>query len=231
MIQGEPLVRWDWIADHTGEIAQRMGEHLLLTAVAVGMGFAIAFALSLLVLRLPKLEQPTTLVTGTLYTIPSLALFVLLVPYTGFTLLTAEIGLVSYTLLILIRNILAGIRGVPAEVHESAVGMGYTARQVMWKVQLPLALPVIVAGIRIATITTIGLVTVTALIGQGGLGYFILIGLQRFFWTPLVRGAVLSIALAVAADGALVLAQRALTPWSAAPAALWREASRPSAKP
>lgn len=216
MTAGEPLVRWDWIASNLDEIGLRLGEHVLLTLVAMIVGILIAAGLSLLVLRAPRLEQPTTVVTGTLYTIPSLALFALLVPYTGFTLLTAEIGLVGYTLLILIRNIVGGIRSVPDEVREAALGMGYTRGQLLWRVELPLALPVIVAGIRIATITTIGLVTVTALIGQGGLGYLILIGIQRFFSTPLVVGAVLSVALAVAADGALVLAQRALTPWARA---------------
>ena len=214
MTPGEPLVRWDCIASNLDEIALRVGEHVLLTAIAVGAGFAIAFAVSLLVLRVPKLEQAATFVTGTLYTIPSLALFALLVPYTGLTLLTAEIGLVGYTLLILIRNIVGGIRSVPADVRESALGMGYTPSQILWRIELPVALPVIVAGVRIATITTIGLVTVTALIGQGGLGFLILIGIQRFFSTPLLVGAILSIALAVAVDAALVLAQRALTPWS-----------------
>jgi len=216
MTPEEPLIRWDWIASHLDEIAMRAGEHIQLTVIAVGVGLVIAFALSLLVLRVPRLEQPATLVTGTLYTIPSLALFALLIPYTGLTLLTAEIGLVGYTLLILMRNIVGGIRAVPDDVRESALGMGYTRTQLLWRVELPLALPVIVAGIRIATITTIGLVTVTALIGQGGAGYLILIGLQRFFSTPLIVGAALSLTLAIAADGALVLVQRALTPWSRA---------------
>lgn len=216
MTPDEPLVRWDWIASHGGEIAARLGEHLQLTAIAVGLGFAIAFALSLAVIRSRRVEQPVVALTGTLYAVPSLALFAVLVPYTGLSLLTAEIGLVGYTLLILVRNIVAGIRGVPADVREAALGMGYTPGRLLWEVELPIALPVIVAGIRIATITTIGLVTVTALIGQGGLGYFILIGIQRFFSTPLLVGAALSVALAVAADGALVLAQRALSPWSRA---------------
>lgn len=219
MTAGEPLVRWDWIAGHLDEIALRVGEHVELAAIAVALGFVIAFALSLLVLRFGWLEQPTTFVTGTLYTIPSLALFALLVPYTGLSIVTAEIGLVGYTLLILVRNIVGGIRSVPADVLEAALGMGYTRPQLLREVELPLALPIIVAGVRIATITTIGLVTVTALIGQGGLGYLILIGIQRFFSTPLLVGAALSIALAVAADGALVIVQRALTPWSAAPRA------------
>jgi osmoprotectant transport system permease protein len=123
---------------------------------------------------------------------------------------------VSYTLLILIRNIVAGVRGVPAEVRDAARGMGYTDRQILWLVEIPLALAVIFAGIRVATITTIGLVTVTALIGQGGMGYFILLGIQLFFSTALIVGALGSVVLAVLADGALVLVQRALTPWTQA---------------
>lgn len=214
MTPGEPLVRWDWIADHAGEIAVRIGEHLVLTLVAVAVGFVIAFAIALVALRWPRTYAPATWAAGVLYTIPSLALFALLIPFTGLTLLTAEIGLVSYTLLILLRNIVGGIRSVPQEATEAALGMGYTQAQMLWRVQLPLALPVIVAGIRVATITTIGLVTVTALIGQGGLGYFILLGIQRFFSTPLLLGAFLSVALAVCADAALVLAQRAATPWA-----------------
>jgi len=214
MTPGEPLVRWDWIVSHLDEVVLRLGEHLLLTVIAVGVGLLIAFAIALAVLRWPRVYGPATWITGILYTIPSLALFALLIPFTGLTIVTAEIGLVGYTLLILLRNIVGGIRAVPADATEAARGMGYTAAQTLWRVQLPLALPVIVAGIRIATITTIGLVTVTALIGQGGLGYFILIGLQRFFSTPLLLGAFLSVALAVIADALLVLAQRTLTPWA-----------------
>ena len=214
MTPGEPLVRWDWIASHLDEIVLRLGEHLLLTGLAVLVGFAIAFALAMAALRWPRTYAAATWATGILYTIPSLALFALLIPFTGLTLLTAEIGLVGYTLLILLRNIVGGIRSVPPEATDAAAGMGYTAAQTLWRVQLPLALPVIIAGVRVATITTIGLVTVTALIGQGGLGYFILLGIQRFFSTPLLVGAVLSVALAVAADALLVLAQRALTPWA-----------------
>jgi len=212
--EGEPLIRWDWVAGHLDEIGQRLLEHVELTAIAVGVGFVIAFGLALLIIRRPRLESPITFVTGTLYTIPSLALFVLLIPYTGLSLLTAEIGLVSYTLLILIRNIVRGIRGVPADVLEAANGMGYTPRERLWRVEVPLALAVIIAGVRVATISTIGLVTVTALIGQGGFGYFILIGIQRFFSTELIVGAACSVALAIAADALLVLLQRRLTPWT-----------------
>jgi len=210
---GEPLIQWDWIASHLDEFAFRLGEHVELTVIAIGVGFVIAFALSLLILRVPRAEGPITWITGTLYTIPSLALFALLIPYTGLTILTAEIGLVGYTLLIFINNIVRGIRGVPADVREAAVGMGYTPREVLWRIELPLAAAVIIAGTRIATVSTIGLVTVTALIGQGGFGFLILIGLQRFFTTELIVGAVLSVTLAVVADALLVLLQRRLTPW------------------
>jgi osmoprotectant transport system permease protein len=216
MIEGEPLIRWDWIASHLDEFAFRLGEHVELTVIAVGVGLVIAFALSLLIIRAPRTEAAITWVTGTLYTIPSLALFALLIPYTGLTVLTAEIGLIGYTLLILIRNIVRGIRGVPAEVREAAIGMGYSQRELLWRVELPLALAVIIAGVRVATISTIGLVTVTALIGQGGFGFLILIGMQSFFTTELIAGAVLSVALAVVADALLVLTQRRLTPWARA---------------
>ena len=214
MTEGEPLIRWDWIAGHLDEIGQRLVEHVELTVIAVGVGLVIAFALAFLIVRRPRLEGPVTSVTGTLYTIPSLALFVLLIPYTGLSVLTAEIGLVSYTLLILIRNIVSGIRGVPADAREAAIGMGYTPRQRLWRVEVPLAMAAIIAGVRIATISTIGLVTVTALIGQGGFGYFILIGIQRAFSTELIVGAVCSVLLAIGADALLVLLQRRLTPWA-----------------
>ena len=214
MTAGEPLIRWDWIGSHVDEIAFRVGEHLELTLIAIVVGLVIAAGLTFVGLRVPSLYPPISWFAGILYTIPSLALFSVLVPYTGLTLLTAEIGLVSYTLLILIRNIAAGIRSVPAEVRDAARGMGYTPRQILLRIELPLALGVIFAGIRVATITTIGLVTVTALIGEGGLGYFILLGIQLFFSTPLLIGAVGSVLLAVVADGALVLMQRALTPWT-----------------
>ena len=216
MTPGEPLIRWDWVVRNLDVIGQRIGEHLVLTGLAVTIGFAISFVLSIWIARRPGLYAPVTWVTGVLYTIPSLALFALLIPVTGLSLLTAEIGLVGYTLLILVRNIVGGLRSVPADVREAAIGMGYTPRQLLWTVELPLAPSVIIAGLRVATVTTIGLTTVTALIGQGGLGYFILEGIQRFFSTPLIVGATLSVLLAVLVDGLLVLLQRRLTPWARA---------------
>jgi osmoprotectant transport system permease protein len=208
------LIRWDWIVDHLDDIGRQLVEHLQLTLIAVVVGFAISLPLAILAYRRRSLYGPITFVTGLLYTIPSLALFVILIPFTGLSLLTAEIGLVSYTLLILIRNTVAGLRSVPDDVREAARGMGYTPRAMLLRVELPLALPAIFAGIRIATVTTIGLVTVTALIGGGGLGQFILSGLQTFFATPTMVGAVLSVVLALTADWILLVAQSAITPWA-----------------
>lgn len=214
MRPGEPLILWDWTFNHLPDIARRVEEHLILTAIAVGVGFVLAFALSLAIRRAPGLYAPVTWVAGVMYSIPSLALFALLVPFTGLTITTAEIGLVSYTLLILVRNIVGGIRSVPPDVREAAVGMGYSQWQLLWQIELPLGLAVIIAGVRVALVTTIGLVTVTGVIGQGGLGALILQGIQQFFATPLVIGAVLSIALAVVLDGLLVALQQRATPWT-----------------
>ena len=212
----EPWVRWDWVASHLDRITAALLQHVELTLIAVGVGLLIAAPIGLLAWRYTS-SRPTILaVTGILYTIPSLALFAMLVPYTGLSFLTAEIGLVSYTLLILIRNIIVGLDGVPAEVRDAAHGMGYRPARQLLRVDLPLAFPVIMAGIRIATVTTIGLVTITALIGEGGLGQLILDGLIRDFRTPLVVGSALSIALAVVCDVGLATAQRLATPWSRA---------------
>jgi osmoprotectant transport system permease protein len=211
---GEPLILWDWTFAHLPDIVHRVEEHLVLTGIAVGLGFLIAFMLSLAIRQFPVLYSPVTWVGGVVYSIPSLALFALLIPFTGLSVTTAEIGLVGYTLLILVRNIVSGLRSVPPEVRESAVGMGYSQWQLLWRIELPLALAVIIAGVRVAVVTTIGLVTVTAVIGQGGLGALIMLGIQQFFATPLVIGAVLSILLAIAIDGLLVLLQRRVTPWT-----------------
>ena len=213
---GSKWVYWPWVTDHLDEIWMRLGEHVTLTLLAVAYGLLISFPLALLAVRWRRLYPPVVGVTGVLYTIPSIALFVILIPWTGLSRTTALIPLVTYTLLILIRNIVAGLRAVPAEVKEAAQGMGYRPLRQLFSVELPLALPAIVAGIRIATVTTIGLITVTALIGQGGLGQFMIDGFQRDFRTPLTVGIVLSVALAVAADLILVATQRLLSPWARA---------------
>lgn len=214
MRAGEPLILPDWTLNHLGEIWQRVQEHLVLTGIAVVIGFVIALLLSLAIRQWPFLYAPITWVTGIVYTIPSLALFAFLIPFTGLSIVTAEIGLVGYTLLILVRNIVGGLRSVPVEVREAATGMGYSRWQMLTKIELPLATAVIIAGVRVAVVTTVGLVTVTGLIGQGGLGALIVQGIQQFFSTPLVIGAVLSIALAVMLDALLVLIQRWATPWA-----------------
>ena len=211
-------INLDWIVNNRGRIGELLVEHVWLTLIAVGIGLVISFALALLIRDRPRLYGPIIGVTGTLYAIPSLALFALLTPITGLgTLLTAQIALVSYTLLILTRNIVEGLRAVPVDAIESAQGMGYTPAQRLLRVELPLALPIIVAGLRIATVTIVGLVTVTALIGMGGLGYLIVtIGINRgsFGLTAALTGIVLAVGLAILADIGLLALQRALTPWA-----------------
>jgi osmoprotectant transport system permease protein len=206
---------WSWVKDNWSDVLwPALRQHIVLTLIAVVIGFAIAFTLALLAHRRRWLEPPVTLTTQILYTIPSLALFQLLVAFTGLTRTTAEIALVSYTLLILFRNTLAGLRSVPDEVRESARGMGLTPGQVLWRVELPLALPSIVAGLRIATVTIISLATVAAFVVNEGLGVPILNAVQRnVFKTEIYAAGALTIALALATDALLVLAQRAVTPW------------------
>ena len=206
--------RWDWVFSHLDDIWEKVLEHLVLRGIALGAGLAISLVLALIGLRFRNLYPPITWITGVFYTIPSLALFAFLVPITGFSILSAEIGLVSYTLLILVRNIVAGIDGVDPAVREAAVGMGYGRRRLFLEIELPLAMPVIIAGLRIAAVTTVGLVTITALIGQGGVGFFILSGLNRFFNTEIILGTALSVIIAVALDTGLVILQWVLTPWA-----------------
>ena len=217
MADDEPLIRWEWVVDHLDEVVVRTLEHVGITAVAVTVGFAISLGLAIAISRRRALYGPISAAAGLLYTIPSLALFGLLIPLTGFSFLTLEIALVSYTILILVRNIVAGLDAVPPDVVEAATAMGYSRWQRLRRVELPLALPVIVTGLRIATVTTIGLVAIAELINQGGLSYFIIErGLQRFFPTAIVLGSVLSVALAVAADAGFVALERRLTRYAQA---------------
>jgi osmoprotectant transport system permease protein len=205
----------DWVESNWDTILwPRLVEHIQLTAIAVSIGFVIAFAAALLAYRFGWFEGPFGVVSGLLYTIPSLALFQLLVPVTGLTVTTVEIALVSYTLLILFRNILSGLRSVPPDVLEAARGMGLTRTQTLLRVELPLAVPSIVAGIRIAAVTTISLATVAAFVLPEGLGQPILDGLRTFFKTKFIAAGALAVLLAIAVDAALVLTQRAVTPWT-----------------
>jgi osmoprotectant transport system permease protein len=214
---GQPFFRLDWVIGNADVIARRIGEHLLVTVIAVAAGFLISFTIALLVRRFPVIYGPVLGVAGVLYSIPSIALFVILIPITGLSLLTAEIALVSYTLVILVRNIVTGLRQVSVEVLEAADGMGYTNLQRLWRVELPIATPVILAGLRIATVTTIGLVTIATLIGMGGLGYLIVnVGIQRRFATATITGVVTVVLLSFLVDLLIFWLQRRLTPWARA---------------
>jgi osmoprotectant transport system permease protein len=207
---------WEWVNHNWSSVLwPALRQHVYLALIAVSIGFAISMALALVAHRYRWLEQPTILVTTFLYTIPSLALFELLVAPVGANLYAAEIALVSYTLLILFRNILTGLRDVPEEVLDAAEGMGMTRAQALVRVELPLALPAIIAGLRIAVVTTIALATIVYTIYDAGLGVPIHSALgEGPFKTELIAAAVLTIGLAILCDGLLVLAQRALTPWS-----------------
>ncbi len=212
--QTAPLIDWEWVGRNMDQIVERTWEHLGLTAVSVLLGLVISVGLAIVALRWRWTYTPITWVTGLLYTIPSLALFALLVPIVGLNATNAVIALTSYTLLIIIRNLVAGIDGVPASVMEAADGMGYTPQARFWRMEVPLALPAIIAGLRIATVTTVGLVTVTAVLGLGGYGFFILRGLNTFFWTQILVGVVLSVVLATLLDVGFVWLERLLSPWA-----------------
>lgn len=212
--QAAGFIDWAWIDRNMGEIINRTWEHLRLTGISVAIGLVLSVALAAFALRWRWAYPPITGFAGLLYTIPSLALFALLVPFFGLSDTTAIVALTSYTLFILIRNVVAGIDGVPQAVLEAADGMGYTRGARFWRMEVPLALPAIVAGVRIATVTTVGLVTITAVIGLGGYGFFILRGLNTFFWTQLLVGVVLSVILATILDLAFVGLEKWLSPWN-----------------
>jgi osmoprotectant transport system permease protein len=204
-----------WFFDNfASRFEPRLIEHLQLTAIAIGIGATIAFTAAILAYKQNWFETPFSLFAAFLYTIPSLAFFELMVPITGINRFSAEIALVSYTLLILFRNTLTGLRGVPQSATEAASAMGLTPRQSLMRVELPLALPTIMAGLRIATVTTISLTTVAAYIGAGGLGAPIFDAIQTGFKTEFIAAGGLAILLAIVVDIALVLVQRTITPWS-----------------
>ena len=207
----------EWVRENWEPVLQpALVQHVKLTAIAVVAGFAIAFAAALLAHRHGRVERPFAVGSAVLYTIPSIALFQLLVPLTGISVLTVEVALVGYTLLILFRNILEGLRATPPEVREAARGMGLTGRQTLWRVELPLALPAIVAGSRVATVSTIALATIAAFVIPEGLGRPIFSALREYFKTEIIAAGALAILLAVTADLLLVLLQRRITPWSSA---------------
>lgn len=217
-VRDNHLFCWSWFKDNwSTAFGPRLVEHIELTLIAIGIGCVIAFAFALLAYRFSWVELPFVSVSAFFYTIPSLALFQLLVPITDLTRLTVEIALVSYTLLILFRNMLIGLRSVPDDVREAARGMGLTRRQTLFRVELPLALPAILAGVQIATVTVISLATVAAFVVDQGLGSPIFDAINRgTFKTELIAAGVLAIALGVIAYALIALLQRMLTPWTRA---------------
>jgi len=210
----DPWINWTWLSTHVQVFVDALVQHLQLTVIAIVVGVAIALPVGVLAQRRRVFRGPVLTLFGIFYTIPSLALFALLIPYTGLSTLTAEIGLVGYAVLILTRNVIVGLDAVPKDVLDAADGMGYRPLARLFRVELPLAMPAILAGVRIATVTTIGLVTITALIGLGGLGQLILYGLIDNFHTPLLAATVLSVLLAFVADLAFAIGQRIALPWA-----------------
>ena len=205
----------DWVRDNWSDVLQpALVEHVELTLIAVAVGFVLSLAAALVTHRYRALERPFGTFSALVYTVPSLALFQLLVPVTGLTVTTVEVALVGYTLLILFRNILEGLRGVPPDVLEAARGMGLTRRQTLWRIELPLAVPATMAGLRVALVSTIALATVAALVVPKGLGYPIFLALREAFKTEILVAGALAVGLALVADALLVLAERALTPWN-----------------
>ena len=205
---------WDWVDRNTDLIWDSLREHVILTVSAVLIGLVIAIPVGIAATRWRWMYPPALGITGVLYTIPSLAAFALLIPVTGLSRTTALIPLASYTLLILVRNTVEGLDGVPAEIKDAADGMGYGRGRRLLRIELPLAVPAIFAGIRIATVTVIGLAAVAGLLAIPSLGNLIYIGQNRPIRTAITVGIVLSIALAVVADLLLALVQRVLTPWA-----------------
>lgn len=215
-VTGNHTFCWDWVREHWGDTLQpALVQHVELTAIAVAIGFAIALPLALLAHRYRRLERPFGIASALLYTIPSLALFQLLIPFTGLTWTTIEIALVAYTLVILFPNIIAGLQGVPPDVLEAARGMGLTQRQLLLRIELPLALPAIIGGLRIAVVSTVAITTIAALLEPDGLGYPIYNALRLPipFKTEIYSAGLLAVALALSCDLLFVLLRRVVVPW------------------
>jgi osmoprotectant transport system permease protein len=209
-----PWFSWSYVSDNTAILRHATAQHITLTVVSVGLAFLIAFPLALVARRWRWLEGPILGVAGALYAIPSLALFVALAPTLGLRARTAVVGLTIYALLILLRNVITGLDGVPEDVREAARGMGYSSTRMLTRVELPLALPAIVAGLRVATVSTIGLATIGAVVGAGGLGSLILEGFNNLYRAQIMTASVLCVALAVGSDLIFVVVLRLLTPWA-----------------
>lgn len=210
---------FDWAKENLDRFGTPTVQHLELVVISVLIGFAIAFALALFAHRITWLRTPLLAVTGILYTIPSIAFFFLLLPVTGIGKDTAIVALVAYTLQIIYRNTMLGLDNVPVSAKEAARGMGYTDRQILWRVELPLALPEIVAGLRVAIVSTVAIATLAVFIGGGGLGTQIYGGGNLTFPTSVFIALAIVVLMAMAFHVGLLVAQRILTPWRNARAA------------
>lgn len=213
------LTRNEWIcgryySSRAGDLTDALVQHVEIVVASVLLGLAVAVPLALLARRYRRLEGLIVGTTTAIYTIPSLALYSLLVPITGLGVTTVVIGLGLYSLTILVRNILEGLRAVPAEVRESALGMGYAARRMLWRVEVPLALPTIMAGLRVATVSAVALTTVGSILDYGGLGDLLVEGTRTDFKVQVLATSVLCVLLAITLDLVLVGLQRAFTPWT-----------------
>ncbi|MBA7847639.1 ABC transporter permease subunit [Klebsiella sp. RHBSTW-00484] len=208
------MIDWSWVFDNKNMIAELLWQHVQLVAISLFFGTVLTGVLISLTLRWPLVAQPLIYLCGILFTIPSLALFILLLPFTGLSLTTSIIGLTLYSLLILLRNVIAGIEKLPAAVLESARALGYTRWFRFVDVELHLLVPSLFAGLRIASVTLVGLVTVTALIGQGGLGQLLLAGFNQDFVTPIVVSLALSLMLSLLFDSLIAHVGYWLTPWT-----------------
>ena len=212
------MVRNDWVCPlyaqtRSSQLLDAVGQHLLLTGASLGLGLLIALPLALLAHRIRRVRALTLGITTVLYTIPSIALFFLIVPMLGLTSATVITGLTIYSLTILVRNLLVGLDGVDPEVRDAATGMGFSRTRLLWRVELPLALPSAMAGLRVAAVSTVALTTVGSVIGTGGLGNTIVSGLNANFHAEVLTASVLCVLLAMALDLLLLGVQRAVTPW------------------
>ncbi|WP_103936923.1 ABC transporter permease [Thermomonospora echinospora] len=215
--EAEPLIRWDWIERNLGDdIAEALREHLILSFTPVLLGLVVALPLGIACARWRRVYPAVLAATSVLYAVPAIALFVVLVAFTGLTYSTVIIPLAAYTLSVLVPSVVDGLHSVPAHVRQAAVAMGFGPLRRLVRVELPLAIPVVMAGLRVATVSNISLVSVGSLIGIGGLGELFTTGLKRDFPTPIVVGIVAIIALALVSDMLLLLIQRLLTPWERA---------------
>ena len=214
-VPDDPWFSWSYIQNNADSLGAAFTEHVQLTALAVLFAAVLAIPLGVLAYRSRWLSAPILALSGVLYTVPSLALFALLAPFLGLTATTVLVGLVMYALLIIVRGTLTGLRQVPEEVRDAAEGMGYGGFAMLTRIELPLALPSILTGLRIAAVSTVALVTVGAVLGKGGLGGLILSGFRNNLYKPqIVTATVLCVALALACDLLLAWLGRLVTPWT-----------------